>query len=239
MVKPLAPPTRPLPRGGATATWRWRTPSRGRPWGWCRVYHRDTRTARGDSPRFFGPLARFDPHTAPPDALAVDPAGRSVLYVGEDLATSACEVFGEAGEARLCPAWRVALLRPTRQQTLFDLTAPGAAMAIGALPSLADGAYGRELTQQWARALYEDDPTGRHVDGVRYRSAYNGGLALALWDSAGKVAVLIDSDRVEQDFRLTRPEVLDRLEAALAARHIVVTMVASADCPRCSEARYS
>jgi len=157
-----------------------------------------------------------------------------VLYVGQDLATSACEVFGAAGEARLCPAWRVALLRPTRQHTLFDLTAPGAAMAIGALPSLADGPYARELTQQWARAIYEDDPTGRHVDGVRYRSAYNGGLALALWDTLGKVAVVSDADRVEQDFRLTHPEVVDRLEAALVARHIVVTRVVSADCPRCS-----
>jgi hypothetical protein len=157
-----------------------------------------------------------------------------VLYIGEDLATSACEVFGEAGEARLCPAWRVALLRPTRQHSLFDLTAPGAAMAIGALPSLADGAYARELTQQWARAIYEDDPTGRHVGGVRYRSAYNAGLALALWDSAGKVSVLTDADGIEQDFQLVRPEVLDRLEAAMAERHIIVTIVAAPDCPRCS-----
>jgi len=104
-----------------------------------------------------------------------------VLYAGQDLATSACEVFGEAGEAQLCPAWRVALLRPARPLSLLDLTAPGSAMAIGALPSLAGGAYPRQLTQAWARAVYEDDPTGSHVDGVRYRSAYNGGLALALW----------------------------------------------------------
>lgn len=187
----------------------------------------------------FGPLGRFDPHTAPPDAPAVDPAGRSVLYVGEDLVTSACEVFGEAGEALLCPAWRVALLRPTRPRTLFDLTAPGSAMAIGALPSLADGPYARGLTQQWARAIYEDDPTGRHVDGVRYRSAYDGGLALALWDSAGTAATVTDADLIEQDHRLTHPAVLDRLEAGLARRHIVVSMVASPDCPRCSRARSS
>jgi hypothetical protein len=57
------------------------------------------RTPRADAARSFGPLSRFDPHTPDPAHLAVDPAGRSVLYVGDGLATSACEVFGEVGEA--------------------------------------------------------------------------------------------------------------------------------------------
>jgi len=69
------------------------------------VYHHSRQTRRGDSARGFGPLARFDPHTPPAAAPGLDPARRSVLYAGQDLATSACEVFGEAGEARLCPAW--------------------------------------------------------------------------------------------------------------------------------------
>jgi len=216
-------------------TWRWRRPVAGRPWQWCRVYHRGRRTPRGDSPRDYGPIARFDPHTPAAAAPGVDPQGRAVLYAGQDLATSACEVFGEAGEAQLCPAWRVALLRPARQLTLFDLNAPGSAMAIGALPSLADGAYSRQLTQSWARAVYEDDPTGRHLDGIRYRSAYNGGLALALWDSAATVRVGSDAVGTEQDLALRHPEMLARLQAAMAPRHVVITLVEPADCARCHD----
>ncbi len=237
MVTPLHPPTRPLPAGGTTASWRWRTPTTGKPWGWCRVYHQGPYALQANSPRRFGPLARFDPHTPPVTAPDIDPHGRTVLYAGADLATSACEVFGEAGEARLCPAWRVALLRPTRALTVFDLTAPGSAMAIGALPSLADGPYPRHLTQTWARAIYDDDPTGHHVTGIRYRSAYNHGLALALWDSTGQVVVVHDATGLDQDFALRDPPMFARLETALASRHIVVTTLDAADCPLCSPSR--
>jgi len=201
------------------------------------VYHRSRHTPRGDTPRGFGPLARFDPHTPPAAAPGIDPQGRTVLYAGQDLATSACEVFGEAGEAQLCPAWCVTLLRPVRPLTLFDLTAPGSAMAIGALPSLADGPHPRPLTQAWARAVYEDDPTGGHVDGIRYRSAYNSGLALALWDSSGRVTAAQDAAGVEQDFALRHPSMLSRLETAMAPRHIVLTMTDSDDCPQCRSSR--
>ena len=149
MVRPLAPPVRPLSSGGKSYYW-----SRGsRRWQWGRVYHREARTPRGDVARTFGPLARFDPHTPDPGHPAVDPTGRSVLYVGDGLATSACEVFGEAGEALICPSWRVALLEPVTRQRLLDLVRPGSAMAIGALPTLGDGALPRSLTQQWARAI--------------------------------------------------------------------------------------
>ena len=133
----------------------------------------------------------------------------------------------------MCPAWRVALLRPRHPITMLDLTAEGCAMAIGALPALADGPYPRALTQQWARAIYEDDPTGAHVSGVRYSSAYNGGVALALWDSAGHVDVVRNSQSVEQDFALAHPEMLDRLEAALSLRRVTVRLITSAQCPRC------
>lgn len=237
MVRPLDPPVRPLPTGGTTASWRWRSPTASRPWGWYRVYHQGPHTPSGDSPRSYGPLARFDPHTSPAAVPAIDPNGRTVLYAGQDLATSACEVFGEAGEARLCPASRVALLRPARQLAMLDLTAPGSAMAIGALPSLADGPYPRQLTQAWARAIYDDNPTGNHVDGLRYRSAYNHGLALALWDSAGQVIVAKDAGGLEQDFALRNPRMLARLKAAMAPRHIVVTTVDEVDCPQCPNGR--
>lgn len=148
-------------------------------------------------------------------------------------------MFGEAREARLCPNYRVALLRPTSPLTLFDLTTEGAALAIGALPSLADGPYPRALTQAWARAIYEDDPIGVHVDGIRYRSGYNHGLALALWDSLERVEVVRDRRRRLQDFPLGRPPMYLRLVTAMKPRHIVVTLVESRDCPSCSSQQLS
>jgi hypothetical protein len=156
-----------------------------------------------------------------------------VLYVGVDLATSASEVFGEAGTAALCPSWRVAKLQPVDPIRVFDLTMPGAAMAIGALPGLADAAEPRELTQSWARAIYEDDPVGRHVDGIRYRSAYNGDLALALWDSSTSIRTVANSAGKLADAALTEPAMLDRLAVALTQRRISFELIDSADCPSC------
>jgi len=135
------------------------------------VYHRGAVSPEGDTARSNGPRARFDPHRAGPTGPREDPDGRCVLYAGVDLATSACEVLGETGEALLCPSYRVALLRPTKQLTLFDLRAPGSALSIGAIPALADGEDPRKRTQAWAGAIYEDDPLGVHADGVLYRSA--------------------------------------------------------------------
>ncbi|WP_218566808.1 RES family NAD+ phosphorylase [Vallicoccus soli] len=157
-----------------------------------------------------------------------------MLYVGENLLTSACEVFGESKEALLCPNWRVAVLRPVRPLVLFDLTAPGAAQTIGALPALADGHYARDLTQQWARAIYEDQPTGAPVNGVRYRSGYEGGEALALWDSAGAVAVATDANGAFVDRALRDPLILGRLEGPLVTRHITTHIISSMECPSCS-----
>ena len=229
MVRPLAPPVRPLSSGGKSYDW-----SRGsRRWRWCRVYHREARTPRGDTARTSGPLARFDPHTPDPGHPAVDPTGRSVLYVGNGLATSACEVFGEAGEALICPSWRVALLEPVTRQRLLDLVRPGSAMAIGALPTLGDGALPRSLTQQWARAIYEDHPLGAPAAGIRYRSAYNAGIALALWDTIGEIRVLVDDDGTDADVPLSHPGMLIRLKTLLIERQIVIRTIDREDGPRC------
>jgi hypothetical protein len=127
----------------------------------------------------------------------------------------------------------VALLRPTEQLTLFDLRAPGSALSIGAIPALADGEYPRVQTQAWARAIYEDDPLGLHCDGVLYRSAYNGGDAVGLWDSTRKVTVVRNEVGTAQDFALTHPEVCARLVVALAPRHITVRMFPASECRRC------
>ena len=69
-------------------------------------------TPDGVTFRRYGPAARFD-HHHPADPPVVDTTGRRILYVGEDLATSACEVFGDAGIAAICPNYRVAIIAPT------------------------------------------------------------------------------------------------------------------------------
>ena len=163
----------------------------------------------------------------------MDPDGRSVLYVGTDLATSLCEVFGEAGEARLCPRWRVAVLEPSAALRMFDLCAPGCAMAIGALPALADGFVSRSLTQEWARVIYEDQPGPDHVTGIRYRSAYNGDFSLAIWDSAGLVTTRVDAGGSSADLALADPAMIGRVAIACQLRRIEVNLISSADCRRC------
>jgi RES domain len=233
VVIALKPPRRPLPAGGATWTWNRRRSRRAR-WQWCRVYHAGGHTPAGDTPRTYGPLARFDPHRPDGAGVArVDPDGRSVLYVGVDLATSLCEVFGEAEEAQLCPQWRVAVLEPKLPLTVFDLCAPGAAMAIGALPSLGDGDLPRRLTQEWARAIYEDQPCPEPLTGIRYRSAYNGDLSLALWDSNRAVATASDGRGRAADLALTHPAMINYVTVACAPRRIAVTVINSTQCGRC------
>src|SRR4029077_15550660 len=69
-----------------------------------------------------GPAARFD-HHHPADPPVVDTASRRILYVGEDLATSACEVCGDAGIATICPNYRVTIIAPTTKPVMYDLAA--------------------------------------------------------------------------------------------------------------------
>ncbi|MCX2933083.1 RES domain-containing protein [Mycobacterium sp. CVI_P3] len=206
-------------------------PARG-PWRWCRVYHRSAHTPDGVTFRRYGPLYRLD-HHHPADPPADDPAGRRVLYVGQDLVTSACEVFGEAGVAAICPNYRVAVLTPTTALPLFDLTASGAAMAIGALPSLAVGNETRALTQQWAQAIFEDQPAGADVCGVRYRTAYNFGFGLALWDCDDRVVTI--GGNGAQDLALNDPRVLRRLQVGLRERRLAVTTIPQSRCPAACE----
>lgn len=221
MVKKLGEPERPLAGG---SSWEWLPRAAGAPWGWCRVYHRATHTPDGTTFRAHGPLHRFDTHEPGPPAVDPD-RSRSVLYVGSDLATSAAEVFGETGEAPLCPGYRVALVAPNRALRVHDLLPPGAAMSLGALPSLADGDVARALSQQWARAIQDDEPAGP-VDGIRYRSAYYGGEALVLWGVGAAVATV-------SDVALTHPAMWRRLAAALDGTRILMKTVPEADCPRC------
>lgn len=182
--------------------------------------------------RGYGPLARLDHHheATPP---VVDGTGRRILYVGEDLATSASEVFGDAGIAPICPRYRVSIVAPTRSLAMFDLAHRGAALAIGALPSLGDGNEARSLTQEWARAIYEDQPAGPEICGTRYRTGYNFGHSLALWDCEDRVEILRDSRGRPQDLALSDARVLPRLQVQMRNRLINVTLVSPEDCEQC------
>jgi hypothetical protein len=230
MVRQLNPPQRPLPK--ARFRWRW-TPQPDAPrWQWCRVYHRSAHTPDGVTFRPFGPLYRLDHHheSIPPQ---LDPTARRILYVGDDLTTSASEVFGEAGVAAICPRYRVSIVTPTRPLPLFDLARRGAAMAIGALPTLADGNEPRSLTQQWARSIFEDQPASPDVCGVRYRTAYNSGYALALWDCDDSVEVVRDIAGQLQDLPLDDPRALGRLQVQMHKRRIEVTTIPETECSIC------
>jgi hypothetical protein len=101
-------------------------------------------------------------------------------------------------------------------------------MAIGALPSLADGNEPRRLTQQWARSIFEDRPAGPGVCGVRYRTAYNFGYSLALWDCDDSVDVVRDSAGRAQDLPLQDRRVLRRLQVEMRKRRIAVTTIEEA-----------
>jgi hypothetical protein len=116
---------------------------------------------------------------------------------------------------------------------LFDLTKAGAAMAIGALPTLADGNEKRSLTQQWARAIFEDQPAGPTIRGVRYRTAYNFGHSLALWDCNDRIAIVRNSVGRQQDYTLQHPGIFARFQVEMRKRRISVTTVTESDCVSC------
>jgi hypothetical protein len=223
VVVHLSPPVRPL-RGGRWWRWDGRYP-------WFRVYHQGPGRGATDRRRF-GPLERFDPHTPPPTRPTLCPAGRSVIYLGDSLRTAAAEVFGAHRLAPICPRYRVAAIRPERDVVVQNLRGAGA-MMIGGLPAMSVADVPRTETQAWARAIHEDRPGHDDVCGVRYDSAYAGGISLALWDTAPRLDVA-RIKRGRQDFGLAEPNLFRRLLTAVVPLRIEVRLIESADCPRCS-----
>ena len=108
-------------------------------------------------------------------------------------------------------------------------------MAIGALPALSDGNEARSLTQQWARAIYEDQPARPETTGIHYRSGYNSGESLARWDCDADVEVVHDDGGRRQDMTLADPRILLRLGVELRWRQITVTTVPCSDCNECKK----
>lgn len=155
-----------------------------------------------------------------------------MLYVAANLVTAVGEVFGDLSAAEVCSNYRIALLRPTAPIDVLDIRGQGAAMAIGALPSLATGDYPRARTQEWARAIYEDQPAARKIHGIYYNAAHTNGPALALWDTDDQVEVVRDRADAEQDLALGDPRVWPRVVAAAVSLGIRARAVKA--CPQCS-----
>lgn len=225
MVGALAPPVRPI-TGGETKPWS------GIDGPVTRIYHIDQYTPHGLFRRTNGPRERFDPHTPDPAAPAEDPDGRSVLYVAGVLGTCGAEVFGDAREANICPSYRAVVALPDAPLTLQNLVGRGV-MGIGALAGLGTGDIPRSESQAWARAIYEDDPTGVAVDGVHYHAAHDGLTSLAIWDRSPELHVAIHPNGTQADLPLTYAPVWRRFLVEMMHRDIVVHRIDSADCHRC------
>ena len=90
--------------------------------------------------------------------------------------------------------------------------------------------------QQWARGIFEDQPAGPDVCGVRCRTAYNFGYSLALWDCDDSVEIVHDSAGRVQDLALDNPRVLGRLQVEMRKRRIDVTTIPESECSTCQRA---
>lgn len=204
-------------------------------WQWCRVYHRSRRTPDGITFRRYGPLYRFDHHHAA-DPPRLDPEDRRILYVGEDLATSACEVFGR-GRCRVHLPKLSRLHRRTdpqtgdvrpRQQGSGNGDRGLAGTCRRQRKAIIDPGVG-------ARHL-EDQPAGPEIVGIHYPSAYNGGRSLALWDCDRDIEVLRDTRGLLQDMPLDDSRIFLRFQVEMTERHINVKKVPERACKVCIRA---
>ena len=222
MVAALGSPARPLQDNGLPG-WVWEPGHN-----LIRVYHAHP-TYSGREHRLFGPLNRFDHqirdrHQKP----KLQPDGRGVIYLADNLATSLAEAFQDQGvEVGICPNMRAVPMSPAANVELLDITGDGV-MKIGALAGLASGAYRRRLTQQWGRAIYED--LSRFA-GIRYRGAHQNGLCVVGWERTGVLTFGATSDLALDGVLWTRVAV------ALQSQGRTAMKISANDCPRCRDIR--
>lgn len=221
MVAPLRSPKRPL-TADLDAAWIWRTTEPA-----VRVYHEHP-DRPPEALRTWGPVARFDPHVRDRHGKPREQAdGRGIVYVADNLGCALAEATpDQPHEVLICPAMRAVQLQPRHPTFLLDLTDDGA-MRIGAVGTLAWGDEPRRLTQRWGRAIHEDLTD---FAGIRYRSAHQGGLAIAYWGS-GRLAAVPGTDVALSDATM-----LGRVKVELSKQGRVLTLVDRADCERCAEA---
>ena len=215
MVRPLERPTRPLV-GGLVQPWQ--VP-------WVRIYHRDRHTPSGTWRRIWGPTHRFDHH---------DPTDPSVIYLAKALRSCGAEVFADRGVARVCPSYRAAWIVPESRADLQDLQGSGA-MLLGALPGLGSGEQPLALTQEWARAIYEDRPARLTVCGVHYTGAHEEGECACVWDTGPPVRLLASASRGVEDRPLLDPGVFPIFFKAMDEVGLPVERIPSGACIPCMD----
>lgn len=154
------------------------------------------------------------------------------MYVASSLGTAGAEVFGDEREAAICERYRAAAVVPTSPALVQSLVGVHA-MSIGAFPFLGSGSVDFEISQAWARAIYEDLPASKDVCGIRYRSAHDEGFVLALWDTAPSLEVVWKSSVGRQDFAVVDQRVFVPFSKAMGVRGVQVRKVAPARCPEC------
>jgi hypothetical protein len=220
VVARLGDPKRPLPLDPPTWTLR---PAKNL----VRIYHRHP-LRQPLVPRQWGPLNRFDPHIRDRRGQPRNsPDGRGVLYLADDLTCALAEAFQEElSDVAVCPNVRAIWARARGSAKLLDLTGNGV-MYIGAVATASSGDEPRRRTQRWGRAIYEDYA---HLAGIRYRAAHQGGMAIALWETAPAVAGLRGQDR-----GLRERGVWERVVLGFATQGRLPVRIPAADCSQCRD----
>jgi RES domain-containing protein len=222
VVSRLGPPPAELPADPPQRRWAQWEPL-------VRIYHEHP-GRDGIAPRTVGPVARFDPHVRDRrQHPREDPEGRGVRYLARDLNTGLAEAYPEQRpEVAICAHARAAWVRPVDDVALLDLTGEGA-MAIGAVGTLAWGDEPRRLTQRWGRRIYEQY---RHLDGIYYRAAHQGGESVALWERAPEIERAAGGDRALW-------AVWTRVVVALSGQGRRPRRIAAAGCALCRECGFA
>jgi hypothetical protein len=148
---------------------------------WWRIHDVGTQPATPwNQLRYFGPLGlRFEPHEPPPRMHG----DRAVWYAAATPRTALAEVFQRTRVVRRAPNRYLASARLSREVALLDVTGDvghGAwSTRAGASMALATGRH--DYSSAWARAICAAFP---ELDGIAYRAAMEGGLAVALFHPA-------------------------------------------------------
>ncbi|MCP5031616.1 MAG: RES family NAD+ phosphorylase [Actinomycetia bacterium] len=197
---------------------------------WVRVFHQGHHCPTATFRRRFGPLLRFDHHTGHISRPAECSEGRTIIYLARNLGTALAEVFGDETTATICPNYRVGLVHVEEDCRVQDLTGNGA-MAIGALPQLTTGALSRKESQAWARAIHRDEPAGRPIEGIHYRSAHDEGHCLALFERAPNLWEVPRGGHAAKGWALL--DIVERVTNLLYERRVRFSEIPSSECDRC------
>lgn len=175
------PPPDPLPTTLEIVEWREKTE-------FVRIYNPNAFGQTELTFRHHGPLSRFDHHRAPPEAPEED-LERAIWY-GAPIEQPTIEAFEIcawecfASKLRVDPSYRLGRVQVASGEKLVLLSLiDGAANQAGTVAQIA-ATPNAEDSQAWSRFFYETDSVYGTLDGLVYRSAWTGGLCVALYERA-------------------------------------------------------